>query len=344
MPKKRKRINIGYPCGWRWKNGALRYRVPPGLEHLWEGKKEFTLGKTDAEAYRVWTQRLELHSDISKYDEAFDRYLLEVIPTKADATQTYNQASIKRLRPVFGNMQIGTIKPMHVYRYRDRANQKFSKATVNHDIEVISHLHTKLVEWGMIESNPLTGNIRKNSIPPRTRYVEDWEITEAYTVASPQIQAYLLLKLLTGLRRGDLLKLQLSDLKNDGIHIRPNKTKNSSGTKIIIQWTDELNEAVEHAKEVRKVITLYLFSTRNGQPYGKNAFDSLWSRFMTKVLAHTKVTERFQEKDLRKKTASDMELALASELLNHSKEELTKKVYQIKGRPVMPHSMKDKLK
>ncbi len=53
-----------------------------------------------------------------------------------------------------------------------------------------------------------------------------------------------------------------------------------------------------------------LFATRQGKPYNDalgrcNAFDSLWQRFMDKVMKDTAVTERFQERDLRAKVASE---------------------------------------
>ncbi len=53
-----------------------------------------------------------------------------------------------------------------------------------------------------------------------------------------------------------------------------------------------------------------LFTTRRGKPYNDalgrcNAFDSPWQRFMDKAMKDTAVTERFQERDLRAKVASE---------------------------------------
>lgn len=64
------------------------------------------------------------------------------------------------------------------------------------------------------------------------------------------IQAYMRTKLLTGLRRGDLLRLTMSDLKDDGIHVTPGKTENTTGKRLIYEWTDELREAITLAKSV----------------------------------------------------------------------------------------------
>lgn len=65
-----------------------------------------------------------------------------------------------------------------------------------------------------------------------------------------------------------------------------------------------------------------------------NAFDSLWQRFMRKVAAAG--VERFQERDLRAKTASDMPLELASALLGHADVRTTLKYYRRRGEKVKP--------
>ena len=192
-----------------------------------------------------------------------------------------------------------------------------------------------------LNGDSLIGQVRKNSIPRRERYVEDWEIEEALTVASPMLRAYVVLKLLTALRRGDLLRLRTVDLHEDGISVMTSKT----GKKLIIVWTDELREAVDAAIQARtKDIVPWIFCTRTGDCYVNddgtaNAFDSLWQRFMKRVIYKTKVSDRFQEKDLRKKTASDMGLEAAQKLLGHTTAMTTERHYRITAEKVKPHSL-----
>ena len=122
------------------------------------------------------------------------------------------------------------------------------------------------------------------------------------------IQSYIRLKLLTGLRRSDLLRLQVSSCREDGIHVRTNKT----GKAVIYTWTPELRAAIEGAKAARPVhIAPFLFPGRKGQGYVDeetglcSGWKSMWQRFMDRVLRETKVTERITEHDLRAKCASD---------------------------------------
>jgi integrase len=150
-------------------------------------------------------------------------------------------------------------------------------------------------------------------------------------------------QVLTALRRGDLLRLRVSDLKDDGIQVQPHKTAGTSGQRIIIQWTPALRAAVSDCMALRrKVTSIWLFCTRAGQPYIKedgraNGFDSIWQRFMAKVVAETTVTERFTEHDLRAKCASDAEsLEHAQQLLAHTEAATTRRIYRRRGEVVRP--------
>lgn len=352
-PKKRNKENKPLPERWRLRRGKYWYRVPPGLEHEWDNKKEFLLGLTLSEAYKVWAERIQPSTaDLRTMSQVFDRYLLEVIPEKAFKTQESNLISIRKLRPVFEMMQPQNIKPSYAYKYHDVTAKKRGKTAARHDIQVLRHVLTKCVEWGVIDLNPLMGQIRLEGGKPRTRLVEDWEITECLNL-KPKIKSravvlaklYIQLKLMTGLSRIDLLQLKLSDLKEDGIHSQRQKTKNTTGKRLIIIWTDELIELIEEIKQLSpyRIGDVYLFVTRLGKPYFNpetmkcNAFDSLWQRFMQRVMTLTKVTERFHEHDLRAKAASDSEtLEEASERLGHATTETTKRVYRRKPTTVTP--------
>ena len=316
-PKPRSHHNRGYPKGWRLKHGAFRYRVPPGLEHLWDGKREFTLGRTEAEAYRTWADRLELHREARTVGELLDRYAQQIVPTKAPATRRGNLDALRHLRPVFGHMPIAAVKPAHAYRYIDLRSQQ-GRTAARREFEVLRHALTKAVEWGLIETNPLLGQVRVERPPGRDRYVEDWEVIEALTLpprrkhgSVAMLQAYIRLKLLTGLRRTDLLRLRTSDLQDDGIHVTPSKTSRTTGARRIFEWDDALRQVIQQALAARPLdIGPWLFCNRRGEPYQRedgraNGFDSIWQRFMARLLAETKTVDRWVERDLRAKAGTD---------------------------------------
>jgi integrase len=120
------------------------------------------------------------------------------------------------------------------------------------------------------------------------------------------IQAYIRLKPLIGIRRGDMLCLRMSDLGDSGIIVRPHKTMSTKSSVRIFEWTPALKQAVEQAKAAGAIdFSPWLFCTSEGEGYFNEdsgqatGWDSMWQRFMTRVLKGTDVKERFTEHDLR---------------------------------------------
>lgn len=345
LPKSRDKQNTPLPKYWRYRRGVYWYRVPENVRHLWDNKTEFMLGKSLSEAYATWADRMEYIDTPRTMNELFDRYLVEIVPTKALRTQESNEASIRKLRPAFGLMSPEAIKPKHAYQYNDITAKKRGKTTAKRDVEVLRHVLTIATSWGVLDANPLLGQVRITGNPARDRYVESWEVAELLKVTGHQMRSinlakcFIRLKLMTGLRRGDLLALKLSDLKEDGIHCKPAKTGKTTGKRIIYQWSDKLRGVIDEIRSIppRRIGNAHLFTTRQGKPYGKNAFDSLWARFMDRALKQTKITDRFHEHDLRAKVASDSSSLLeAAERLGHADPSTTNRIYRRKPTFVKP--------
>ena len=360
MPRQRKQENKGLPLGWRIHHNAYYFNVPKGQESAWDGKKLFRLGKSLPEAYREWADRIERPLEAKSINDLLDMYLLRAVPEKDVSTHQSNASFIKNLKTVFGEMKLTSLRPMHCYQYIESRRVKYvDEATgkvrggltvAQREIELLSHAFTKAVEWGFIDAHPFKGEIRISGNKPRDRYVEDWEIEECMKLTSPQkkggvkaIQAYILLKIMTSMDRGDILRLTMSDLKEDGIHNRRGKVAGSSGKKTIYLWTPELREVVDMAKDARPALSSFLFCTRKGTGHYNEAngradgWKNMWARFMDKLLDQTKVSERFTEHDLRAKAGSDAEtLDQAQKLLAHADPATTERIYRRKADVVQP--------
>ncbi len=345
-PKKRLSENKGLPERWRMKGNTYYYRVPPGLEHRWDGKTEFRLGTNLSEAYRTFTERLEVPDSVISMAEVFQRYRLEVIPTKRPATQTGDLKRMRVLEEIFGHTKAELVTTQDCFKIRDTFARKRGTRTANHFMALLSHVFTWAIEWGAISDHPMKGKVRKLKVKVNVHVPTKEDILEALTVAPPMIKAYVQLKLLTGLRQSDILQILLSNIKEDGIHVTPSKTADSSGKSIIIQWDDSLREAVENVKESSTGLSsVYLFSTRNGQPYFKaekgeaSGFGSIWQRWMKKALWETNLETRFTEKSLRTFVANEFETPEeAARLLAHADVRTTKQHYRTKPEKVFPVS------
>lgn len=364
MPKPRNKENKGLPLRWRRIRDVYYYDVPQGLEPQWENKKLFRLGRTIQEASQVWIQRKTLNQEsdeIRTIGQLLDRYALEVIPTKSKSSQASNHNQLPMVRGVFGEMLLTSFKPQLVYKYVENRSRKITdpstgkvkggKIAAHREVELLSHAFTKAVEWGVIDRHPFKGQVRLTGERPRNRYVEDWEINEALSLKSNRssgsvtmIQAYVRLKLLTGMSQGDLLRLQETQLKEDGIHNQRHKTSNTTGKRTIYQWTPELRDVVSQVKKSRPAkFSPFMFCNRYGSGYideqtgAASGWKSMWQRFMDRLLAETNIKERFTEHDLRAKVASDASsVEHARALLAHSDSRTTDRIYRRKAEIVVP--------
>lgn len=350
MAKVRSAHNRGLPARWQLHHGAYYYQVPPGLESRWDGKRKFRLGTTLPEAYKTWAARLEKVDAAETVAQLLDRYALEVVPTKGAKQQLDENRYVGRLRAVFGDLLLSDMRPQLVYQFMDKSPKKVA---ARRTVALLSHAFTKAVEWGYIDRHPFIGQMRLDGETARDRYIEDWEIVECLSLKRqanggssgvPVIQAYIRIKLLTGISKGDLLRLVPSvDFKEDGIHVQRRKVKNTTGKRTIYAWTPDLRDEVSNAMEARPQKVDLLFCTRNGTSYyneekdNTSGWDSMWQRFMGRVLAETKVKQSFTDHDLRAKCASDAEtLEQARALLSHADSRTTKRVYRRKPEVVQP--------
>ena len=364
--KKRSIQNKPYPTGWRvrkrGKNAKyiISFRAPEAIRYLWDGKVEpklgegKTLAQAEEQAYKTWQDRIYKTTTPMTMGQLFDRYQAEVIPEKAEQTQTYNLKSMNRVRKIIDSkMPIVAFKTHMAFQYRDNVHKKIGAKSANSDIELLSHMFTKCYEWGVpLGEHPIKQKVQKITIPPRERYVEDWEVDCLMSVANPMLKVYIPLKLATGKDKSMLLRLKLDDLTEQGVRFNKRvKTAKKGGKGSLMPYLVDgeptgleelINNILEWRKKHLKVGSVYLFPTRHGQPYLKEngttaAFNTRWQEAMKKALKTTDLTERFTEHDLCAKTASDVEeLAHAAQLRQHTNPATTEKIYRRKPKVVVP--------
>lgn len=289
---------------------------PPGQEAAWDGKKQFRLGSTIPEACEIYAKRVKRDdAPMSYIHQLLDKYLVEVVSkAKSACTRVNKLTAIPRLKKVFGHMRIEDLTPADCYQYaskRKHKNTGNAAITAAHrELEVLSHAYTWAVMWGVLKAHPRKKELRlEGELAPqkRNRYVENWELAEALSLkpyrkkgSVRMIQAYIRVKLRTGLRMTDLLLLRQSDCREDGLHVQASKTSGSTGIRQVFTWVDEegrdtgLKAAIDEALATRPVdIAPFVFCTDEGACYldeqtGRaEGFSSVWQRFMDRVLVET---------------------------------------------------------
>lgn len=283
---------------------------------------------------------------VGTVEEVIRKYEADELPTiKRDATRKEYEGRIRRLRLKFrtkryARTEVQALLPdylsavvitQHLHENRDRA------ASANKDIQLLSRMfRLARVRWGLTTFNPCDG-IEYLPETPRDQYVSDERYAEIYGVASPVLQCMLEISTQTGAREGMIFDIRIGDFNEAQIELRVTKKRNGKGyiTKAY-SMTPDLWRALTRALELRKknrggaasLPSDYLFITKQGKPYGKEAFKTLWGAVRKKLgLQPREITFH----DMRAKAASDSDSDVsAQELLHHEDVKVTKRVYRRK--------------
>jgi integrase len=147
---------------------------------------------------------------------------------------------------------------------------------VGHDQNASMPLRISIPSWGIIKQNQLLGQAKLDQPQARDRLDTDQEIDTALNIPSKSrgvviAKLHSRLKLMTGLRRKDIPQLKVSDIRADGIHVQPSKTKKTSGKRLIIEWDKggELRAVIDKILRVppKRIGDAPVFITMDGNSY-----------------------------------------------------------------------------
>lgn len=260
--------------------------------------------------------------------EMIDRYMREISTKKAPRTHKDEIASAKLLNDVFGKMNPSDLRPVHVAKYLDMRGQS-APVRANREKALLSHMFSMAMRWGIVDSNPCRG-VARNTETPRDRFVTDEELiafclfAESVSETGMMLARTARLAYLTGQRRGDLLKLRLDMLTDEGIFIRQSKTS----ARVLIEWTPALSDCVSSLRSLPRPISgMFLICNQSGQPYSSYGFDTLWGRLMNAWCDNG--NERFHFHDLRAKAITKMveDGRQARDLSGHKSDAMVSKIY-----------------
>ena len=276
-------------------------------------RKEIPLGCEYTSAVRKWAEleqdKPEQAIQMMTFKDVSDRYLREVIPTKAARTQSDNLIELDWLLKFFNNppAPLESIKPEHIRRYLDERGQK-AKVRANREKALFSHIWNMARSWGLTDKpNPCAG-IKGFTETGREVYIEDVVYQAVWDASDEPLRDALDLAYLTGQRPADTRKMRITDIKDDVLIFQQGKT----GKKMRIDVIGELAvliKKIEKRKEGYKIHTLSLVCNEGGRALTECA---LRSRFDKARIAAIKAKpnladaiKEFQFRDLRAKAGTD---------------------------------------
>jgi len=304
-------------------------------------RKEIPLGSDYALAIKKWSEikvnAPQRHKAIITFRYVAERYVKEVIPNKARATQEGNMLELKQLLDVFDNppAPLELIEPVHIRKYMDR--RKIFRA--NREKALFSHIWNKAREWGYTsKANPCAGVKGFKEKGRKSIYIEDDVFDAVYQVASIPLRDAMSLAYLTGQRPSDVLKMSETDIKDNLLTVTQNKTDKRLRISIEGELLTLITKIMSR-KAGYKVRCLNLIVDESGQPI---TLRTLQGHFYRAREAAGIDKALFQFRDLRGKAGTDKtessgDIREAQMQLGHSTISMTEHyVRSRKGRKVKP--------
>jgi integrase len=144
-----------------------------------------------------------------------------------DTTRRGNRALLKRLNEEFGAKPVTTIRQADVEGYlARRRDEGMSRATSNRYTATLKSIFKKATEWGFLPHNPVAGvkTLRENLKQPMPLTLD--EVERLLAALEPPRRCVAEVYLQTGMRLGELKRLQWADVDFEAETLALRNTKN----------------------------------------------------------------------------------------------------------------------
>ena len=287
------------------------------------------LGNTLPEALTAYAGTIEASGGRGMV-KLIDRVFAHHTPKLSKHTQASYKLCANKLKKVFAEFEPHQVKGKHVAALKLSMAEHPTRA--NHTLSFLKIVFQFALEWQLVNDNPCVG-IKTYTLAKRNRYLSDEEFTAIRENAKPILQIVMDLCYLTGQRVGDVLAIQRRDLGEDGIYFQASKTKNTTGSRVVVAWSPELREVVARATKLNPgVIHLTLLVGKHKKPLTYRSVIGYWWQ----ACKDAEVKDAHIH-DMRAKSATDArEQGLdAQKLLGHGSAAMTERYIRNRKIPVV---------
>ena len=204
------------------------------------GYPQATRSFTSREAASKWIKSVEVDMERGEYlprvtmtvNELLLRYEAEEVPKQKGARHEFWRSSF--LRKQMGHIHLRDLTPAFLAAHRDKRLKTVKPSTVSREFTTLSTaINTAIIEWGIpLASNPVSKVRVRNADIRRDRRLEPGEEQLMLKHAQPMLRCIIILALETAMRRGEILKINKSDINFDDqtLYIGDTKTNVSRTT------------------------------------------------------------------------------------------------------------------
>jgi len=169
------------------------------------------------------------------------------------------------LGPALGKKRLDEIELADVQALKAKTLERLSAKSTNNVISVLGSMLRRAVEWGVIDSFPRFKLIRTSTGGAKFYDFADYaRLVEAAQALDPRIEAMVLLAGDAGLRRGEIIALEWTDLdfRRRQVHVQRSEwrgqvTTPKGGRTRIVPLTDGLVRALQALRHLRGPRVLY---------------------------------------------------------------------------------------
>ena len=174
--------------------------------------------------------------------EVIDRYLLEVLPSKAEGTRNGYGRQLLWWKSKLGSFRLADVTPVLISQHRDallaeniakpgQPDRYRKPSTVNRYLEALGSVFTTaLKQWHWVSDSPMRAVAKLKEPRGRTRFLTDAELKallEACQAArEPDLYLAVLLAVTTGARKSNIMHLRWEQIDFDKQVAHVPKTKN----------------------------------------------------------------------------------------------------------------------
>lgn len=196
----------------------------------------------------------------------------------APATRAGYARMINLLRPIH-EMPLAELTPQFIAGLRDGAAEKHGRRQANYVMAVISVACEHGREHGIVRENPVKGvkRVRRDRQAPRAN--RPWSASERRTVLErvpDQLRVPVALAMFTGLRKGDVLKLPKSAIRDGRLWRRTAKTGHEVSLPLHPDLVRLLFSAASHD-------AITIAATTNGTPWTESGFNSTFIKAIRRL-------------------------------------------------------------
>ena len=148
--------------------------------------------------------------------------------------RSFKRYAIESIKEYFGeDARLSQIRYLEIETYRNHLKRKLTRggtlrkeASINKEMACLRHMLNKAVQWEMMEQNPFEKGkgLRLKENNQRLRFLSEEEITRLRDASSPYLRNIVDCALNTGMRKGEILSLKWSQIRNGMIYLRKTKT------------------------------------------------------------------------------------------------------------------------